>query len=550
MSHPDDEGNSVVRRAFSAVRKLREGKSGSGADAVRRPAAPTTSPAGQDKQGGLLPQEKLDDGSAQGAVNDSADSPVTEPTSATAEPESAPVTGGDSAGHPEASVEPDTETAVTENVDVADEGASATPDTAETAETDPVVDAVVNQAPAAETAESSGTVAESAENDVEEPAPTDEQAAASAEPTQTSGDVEQPAESEDESAPAPDPHADEPVADQAANSQTVDSQTAELPVEQEAAPDSPEEPPVQTTPDLTAAEAAHADEKTDATDEAAPDEKEPAQDTAGEQPGGDPAPAPSEAVTSQFAAVPAVSTSKSSPPRSDASNEDEPVGSPADENETDVIAAAPTPAEITDEPTERISTTKAAPASSSDSNTGSPPARVPDWKAEPAAPQYIPPAGGTQQGRTGTGPKKSRKGLWFALAALVLIAAVVAAVVAVVASGDETSEVPADVAAERALEYTTALRDGDIITLRQITCGEAQQRFTSMSDQEFAEDHRIQEQNNELVGVDGVKASKIVNDGNGAVVEVVAYKTLTPDEKLDVALTLSKIDGEWKVCKA
>jgi hypothetical protein len=127
---------------------------------------------------------------------------------------------------------------------------------------------------------------------------------------------------------------------------------------------------------------------------------------------------------------------------------------------------------------------------------------------------------------------------------------VVAAVIGVLASGGDDPEIPADVAADRALEYTTALRDGDIVTLRQITCGEAQQRFTTMSDQEFAEDHRIQQQNNELVGVDGVKASKIVNDGNGAVVEVVAYKTLTPDEKLDVALTLSKIDGEWKVCKA
>ena len=272
-------------------------------------------------------------------------------------------------------------------------------------------------------------------------------------------------------------------------------------------------------------------------------------------------------MTAQFAAVPAVSTSKPSASESDSTSKDEPVGSPADENETEVLATAAAPADVTDQPTERISTTKAAPTTTaaaaatasntrslshpeSPSNTGSPSAQVPDWKAEPAAPQYIPPAGGGQQNRTAGGPKKSRKGLWFALAALVLIAAVVAAVIAVVASGDETSEVPADVAAARALEYTTALRDGDIITLRQITCGEAQQRFTSMSDQEFAEDHRIQEENNELVGVDGVKASKIVNDGNGAVVEVIAYKMLTPDEKLDVALTLSKIDGEWKVCKA
>jgi hypothetical protein len=271
-------------------------------------------------------------------------------------------------------------------------------------------------------------------------------------------------------------------------------------------------------------------------------------DTAGEQPGGDAAPAPNDDPTTQFAAVAA------SAPTSPAI-EDPPIGSPADENKTEVIASAAGATEVIDAPTERISTTKAAPAAAVSTPRATPgptsaPAQAAGWNAEPAAPQYIPPAGGTTQSRPASRPKKSRKGLWFGLAALVVIIAVVAAVIGVLATGGEEPEVPADVAAERALEYTTALRDGDIITLRQITCGEAQQRFTTMSDQEFAEDHRIQQQNNELVGVDGVKASKIVNDGNGAVVEVVAYKTLTPNEKLDVALTLSKIDGEWKVCKA
>lgn len=523
MSHPDDEGNSVARRAFSAVRKLREGKSGSRAEAARHPGASTTSPAG-----------------------------------------------------------PDADTAADDRADAADEDSPATPDTAETANQDPVVDAVVNEAPAAEGAESADPAVESAESEdgVEVPAPAEDQATAadpttaSAEPTNSSGDDEQPAGAEDNNASVADPHTDEPVADEPVTDQTADSQTVESAAEPEAAQDAPDEPPVQTTPDRAEAEAVPADEqtvadgqtvvdgqtvaadKTGATDNAATEVKAPPQDTAGEQPGGAPAPAPSEAATAQFDAVPAVSTSTPSATESSSTTKDEPVGSPADENETEVMAATAAPAEVTDEPTERISATKAAPTTSSlTSNTGSPPdtgspsAEVPHWKPGPA-PQYIPPAGGAQQNRTGGGPTKSGKGLWFALAALVLIAAVVAAVIAVVASGEETSEVPADVAAARALEYTTALRDGDIITLRQITCGQAEQRFTSMSDEEFAEDHRIQEENNELVGVDGVKASKIVNDGNGAVVEVIAYKTLTPDEKLDVALTLSKIDGEWKVCKA
>ena len=123
-------------------------------------------------------------------------------------------------------------------------------------------------------------------------------------------------------------------------------------------------------------------------------------------------------------------------------------------------------------------------------------------------------------------------------------------VVALVAAAVKKSVAPADVAADRALEYVTALQDGNIVVLRSITCGEALERFTTMSDQEFAEDHQIQKANNELVGVDGVKASKIIDDGDAAVVEVITYKTATPDEKLDVALTLSKVDSKWKVSKA
>jgi hypothetical protein len=473
------------------------------------------------------------------SVGDSTDSPVTESAipesgseAGTSSVPSAPATTVDTEPEPEQPVAEQPvveETSVDEPAadepvdDVSTDGETVTAPA--TADPDPVVDAVVAGAPAAgseetETAESVpdepavNSVADPVANDVTEPA--DDAAPVDVVPAETEADV------------APDTSDDNPTAAEATEPADTAAATDSTPTitEPETSEPAIEEPVVaESTADLTAPV-----------------------DTAGEQPGGDAAPAPNEDPTTQFAAVPA--STPTTP-----STDDPPVGSPADENKTEVIASAAGATEVIDAPTARISTTKAAPAASVPTPRATPrptsaPAQAAGWNAEPAAPQYIPPAGGVAQNRPDNRPKKSRKGLWFGLAALVVIIAVVAAVIGVVASGGEEPEVPADVAAERALEYTTALRDGDIITLRQITCGEAQQRFTTMSDQEFAEDHRIQQQNNELVGVDGVKASKIVNDGNGAVVEVVAYKTLTPNEKLDVALTLSKIEGEWKVCKA
>ncbi len=255
---------------------------------------------------------------------------------------------------------------------------------------------------------------------------------------------------------------------------------------------------------------------------------------------GEPGEPGDDSETAEFAAVAPVGLTKTT----SSGSEPPVVGSPADETETQVIATdSSAPTEVIDAQTERISVTKAP-------RPQERPAQASGWKAEPSAPQYIAPGGTPQNRPTGAAPKKSRKGLWIGIAALVVILGVVAAVIGVIATGEDDDVPPADVAANTALEYTTALRDGDIVVLRSITCGEAQARFAGMSDQEFAEDHRIQKANNELVGVDGVKASKIVEDGNSAVVEVIAFKTATPDQKLDVALTLSKIDGEWKVCKA
>ncbi|MCZ4552092.1 Rv0361 family membrane protein [Gordonia rubripertincta] len=497
MSHPNDEGNSVVSRALSAIRKRREGKTGPGQASSQDEAAPTE----HSPQGEQLSQEEPGRDTPTAPVDDSTDIPATESET----PAAADVTEEDSTAEP--SDDPTSE-APAESPSAAD---APEPTSDEDVPSDEEArvdeDALVDEEPVVD---EDPSVDENPGVDegpvIDEEAGVDEEA----------GGDPAPAEAPETAAA--------PVATEASSPES--SPAEESPTEQAPAEPSPAELAADEAVDDTAEteSIATADSEADTVAIVAGDTGVPGDDN----------------ETADFAAVPPVGLQKTS----SADPQPPAVGSPADESETQVIAtdsAAPT--EVIDAQTERIDVTKA-------SRPQERPAQATGWKAEPSTPQYIAPGGTPQDRPSGVPPKKSRKGIWIGLAALIVIIGVVAAVIGVVAANKEESVPAADVAADTALEYTAALRDGDIVVLRSITCGEAQARFAGISDEEFAEDHRIQEANNELVGVDGVKASKIVEDGNSAVVEVIAFKTATPDQKLDVALTLSKIDGEWKVCKA
>ncbi|NED59941.1 DUF4878 domain-containing protein, partial [Streptomyces sp. SID10244] len=110
------------------------------------------------------------------------------------------------------------------------------------------------------------------------------------------------------------------------------------------------------------------------------------------------------------------------------------------------------------------------------------------------------------------------------------------------------SPAPADEAADVAKEFSTALYEGDLSTLRSTTCGERHEFYTTISDADFQKIYDGQKTRNELIQVNDVKAVKVTGDGDQAVVEVSALHSSKPDAPQTVTINLQKSGDDWKVC--
>ena len=157
----------------------------------------------------------------------------------------------------------------------------------------------------------------------------------------------------------------------------------------------------------------------------------------------------------------------------------------------------------------------------------------------------IPPAG-TSTTTTAKSKEGSSRRLLLTVGALVVLALVVVGVVwGVIASRAKPA---ADQAADAASKFSTALYNGDLSTLRSVTCGQENQFYTNISDADFQKIYSAQKARNELVRTGDIKASKVTDDGAKAVVEVTAYQTSNPNEPQTVTINLQKDGSDWKVC--
>ncbi|MDY6810419.1 MAG: DUF4878 domain-containing protein, partial [Actinomycetota bacterium] len=179
------------------------------------------------------------------------------------------------------------------------------------------------------------------------------------------------------------------------------------------------------------------------------------------------------------------------------------------------------------------------------------------WSTAAHKPEVIPPTSpsdrasgattsATEKSRGTSGEKKrgSRR-WWIAAAAVVVVLAVAGAVFGFL---NLRPPAPADEAADTAEEFSTALYEGDLATLRSITCGERQQFYASISDADFQKIYDGQRARDELVRIDEIKAVKLTGDGEQAVVEVSAVQSANPDQPQTVTINLQKSGEEWKVC--
>ncbi|MBT0566190.1 hypothetical protein [Williamsia sp. CHRR-6] len=502
MSHPDDTGNSAAAKAISALRKLRT--------RGRQPAAtfpPATSPRVTDVTPAPPATDETDTSETDtsqpaDAVAEAQTESGIEPTAATDSPESEP------AENPEPETEVGAE--VTEDAGVVaetEDAAEVTEDAGVVAEAEDAAEVtedagvVAEAEDAAEVTEDAGVVAE-AEVAEAEVAEADE----TPEPDVTAGpDLP-------EDPPPPVPEAIEPAP-------AIEAIEPELSADEPSAAD---EPPVDEAP-VGEAPVGEAPVENPPVDEA------PAEDDPQPAPTAEPEPALSKKALAAQAALAAANAKTAA---ATASAEATTTGAA-----TPVLSAAEVAA--AEAPTQTIPAQPSAPTDSRDAR-----AAGADWRSDSPAPQYIPP---TQD--PVVAPRSSKKvAVWIASLAVIVVA-VAAVIGAVLLTRDDPAKPEADVAAETATKYTSALAAGDLTTLRAISCGERKQFYDRVDPAAFKQQFETQKANNELVAVRDVRAAKVVDPEN-AVVEVLAFVTKTPEKTVPVVLKLRKESSGWKVCSA
>ncbi|MFC0314719.1 nuclear transport factor 2 family protein [Gordonia phosphorivorans] len=159
------------------------------------------------------------------------------------------------------------------------------------------------------------------------------------------------------------------------------------------------------------------------------------------------------------------------------------------------------------------------------------------WSTTAHQPEVIPPAAAADApAKDG----KSRAGLW---AAVIVAVLVVAGVLTWFFAFNESDQ---DKVADVAEQYQTAMAEGDLETLKAITCGEQYATYSTISPEDFAKAFQSQKDRNQMMLFKDINAVAI--DGDVARVGVDVYSTDDPDNTTSAQVTLNKVDGEWKVC--
>lgn len=207
--------------------------------------------------------------------------------------------------------------------------------------------------------------------------------------------------------------------------------------------------------------------------------------------------------------------------------------------EESVVTVASSPADTT--PTEVIETQTqefaakteqiAVPASRPDTA-----AAQGEWSSAPHQPKVIP-------GAAPAPAAGSRKGgrLGWILLALVVLAAIVALLWYFLLHNS-----PQNQAASAAKQYQTAMSEGDLATLREVTCGQEYAYYSSVSDAEFAKATASQRERNQMMSFKDITGVQV--DGDTARVGVDVFNTADENSTTNAQVTLHKIDGKWKVC--
>ncbi len=247
-----------------------------------------------------------------------------------------------------------------------------------------------------------------------------------------------------------------------------------------------------------------------------------------------PAPGPKQAGP-QGPAGPHQAGPQGPPPSSPDEVEDTRPSPPRPAPQQRQVASAPSPADLN----------ATRPAQSVMDGAGQRPPQQHPQPQQPrpmAQPQRVPPAPPTQTPAAEPAPAgRSKRWLLVAGAAAAVLVLVLVGLFAFAGSETEEDKVRTAIG-----DYTSALRDGDLPTLRDSTCGPLHDFYQNIPDDQFAGVHRLSEERKNIPVVDSIDAIRIT-DGT-AIAQATVYTDADPSKRSARTFDLERTDNGWKVC--
>jgi hypothetical protein len=165
---------------------------------------------------------------------------------------------------------------------------------------------------------------------------------------------------------------------------------------------------------------------------------------------------------------------------------------------------------------------------------------------KPVAPQVIPPRGEAPK------PAPTGRRSWgWVIALLLVIAALVAVAVlgtVLLTRGKEPAVSQEDKVRSTIQNFDIAIQNGDLATLRSITCGATRDSYVKYNDSEWAETHSRVAAAKQYPVVASI--DQVVVNGDHAEANVTTFMAYAPQTRSTRSFDLQFRDEQWKICQA
>jgi len=146
--------------------------------------------------------------------------------------------------------------------------------------------------------------------------------------------------------------------------------------------------------------------------------------------------------------------------------------------------------------------------------------------------------------------RRSRRGvLWRPAAVLLGVGLIAAAIAGAVALKNNSARASEERRVRTSIEtFDTAIREGDLATLRSITCGQTRENYVRYDDQSWTDTYSkvmAAKQYPVVASVD-----QIVVNGDHAEANVTSYMAYEPNTTSTRSFDLQFRDDQWKICQA